>query len=248
LHLKAAWINDGQHKDKIFHHRGGMKMHFPPFCNRNGGILLVDKPKGKTSFSLVAALRKKTGIQKIGHAGTLDPFATGVMIMLIGKNFTKLSDQFLSQEKEYWCKIFLGISTDSYDCDGKTVATCDNQPTLLAVEEALSSFQGTLLQTPPMFSAKKVGGKKLYELARKGIEIERKPVSVTLQTTLLSYAYPFLELQIVCSKGTYVRSIAHDLGSKLGSGGHLTELKRIRSGTFHIKDCINGALLYDHRS
>lgn len=212
------------------------------------GILLVDKPKGRTSFSLVAALRKKTGIQKIGHAGTLDPFATGVMVMLIGKNFTKLSDQFLSQEKEYWCKILLGVSTDSYDCDGNTTLTSDKQPTLLEVQESLLGFQGTLLQTPPMFSAKKVQGKKLYELARKGIEIERKPVSVTLQTTLVSYNYPFLELQIVCSKGTYVRSIAHDLGTKLGCGGHLTELRRIRSGTFHIKDCINGILLYDNHS
>jgi len=216
-------------------------------CTKSSeGILLVDKPKGRTSFSLVAALRKKTGIQKIGHAGTLDPFATGVMIMLIGKNFTKLSDQFLSQEKEYWCKILLGVSTDSYDCDGKTTVTSDKQPALLEIEEALLAFQGTVLQTPPMFSAKKVQGKKLYELARKGIEIERKPVSVTLHTSFLSYAYPFLELQIVCSKGTYVRSIAHDLGIKLGCGAHLTELKRIRSGTFHIKDCINGALLYDH--
>lgn len=212
----------------------------------NEGILLVDKPKGKTSFSLVAALRKKTGIQKIGHAGTLDPFATGVMVMLIGKNFTKLSDQFLSQEKEYWCKLHLGITTDSYDCDGKHTATSDKQPTLEEVEEGLKEFQGTILQTPPMFSAKKIQGKKLYELARKGVEIERQPVSVTVQTTFISYAYPYLELQVVCSKGTYIRSIAHDLGVKLGCGGHLVELKRIRSGTFHIKDCINGALLYDH--
>jgi len=210
------------------------------------GLLLVDKPKGKTSFSLVSVLRKKTGIQKIGHAGTLDPFATGVMVMLIGKKFTRLSDQFLCQEKEYWCRVHLGISTDSYDCDGAIKATSDHQPTLQDIEVALTGFQGSLFQTPPMFSAKKVQGEKLYELARKGIEIERKPTSVTIQTTLLFYLYPYLELQIVCSKGTYVRSIAHDLGIKLGCGGHLIELKRIRSGTFHLKDCINGRLLYDH--
>lgn len=207
------------------------------------GILLVNKPKGKTSFSLVATLRKKTGIQKIGHAGTLDPFATGVMVMLIGRSFTKLSHELLSQEKEYWCKVLLGITTDSYDCDGKNIATSDKQPTLCEIEESLLAFQGTIQQIPPMFSAKRVNGKKLYELARKGIEIERNPVLITLKTTLLSYSHPFLELQIVCSKGTYIRSVAHDLGLKLGCGGHLVELKRIRSGTFHLKDCIDGLSL-----
>jgi tRNA pseudouridine55 synthase len=211
------------------------------------GILLVDKPRGKTSFSLVAMLRKKTGIQKIGHAGTLDPFATGVMVMLVGKKYTRMSDQFLGQEKEYLCKVQLGVSTESYDCDGAVTKTADKVPTLTEIETALLSFQGTFLQTPPMFSAKKIQGKKLYELARKGIEVERAPVSVTAKTTLISYAYPFLELQIVCSKGTYVRSLAHDLGELLGCGGHLVELRRLRSGAFHLKDCINGEVLYDSR-
>jgi len=210
----------------------------------NEGVLLVDKPAGKTSFSLVAALRRLTGIQKIGHAGTLDPFATGLMILLIGKNFTRLSDNYLSQEKEYDCQIRLGITTDSYDCDGKEISTSPLIPTLSQIEDALLSFQGTVLQTPPMFSAKKIGGKKLYELARRGIEIERKPASVTIQTKLLDYTYPFLSLNVVCSKGTYVRSIAYDLGLLLGCGGHLSQLRRLRSGTHHVKDSINGGLLY----
>lgn len=210
------------------------------------GILLVDKPAGKTSFSLVTALRHLTHISKIGHAGTLDPFATGLMVMLLGK-FTKLSNNYLSEDKEYTCKLLLGRSTDSYDCDGKITSTSDLIPTFSAIETALSSFQGTVLQTPPMFSAKKVGGKKLYELARRGIEIERSPVTVQLKTTLVSYTYPYLSLHIACSKGTYIRTIAHDLGILLGCGAHLCELRRLRSGAFHIKDSINGALLYDHR-
>lgn len=211
------------------------------------GVLLVDKPRGKTSFSLVTALRRLTRIEKIGHAGTLDPFATGLMVMLIGKKFTRLSQDYLCQDKEYECKMLLGVSTDSYDCDGQTIATSPLIPTLDDIEKALLSFQGTVLQTPPMYSAKKVDGKKLYELARKGIEIERKPVSVTIKTTLLDYTYPYLSLNVSCSKGTYVRSIAHDLGNLLGCGAHLSELRRLRSGNFHIKDSINGIHLYDHR-
>ncbi len=212
------------------------------------GILLVDKPRGKTSFSLVAALRRKTGIRKIGHAGTLDPFATGVMVMLIGKNFTRQSDQFLCEDKEYQCKVQLGTTTDTYDCEGAVTATSDKVPILSEVQEALQFFQGTILQTPPMFSAKKIQGKKLYELARQGKEVERKPVQVTLLTTFLSYTYPYIELQLSCSKGTYVRTLAYDLGLKLGTGAHLAELRRLRSGKFLIKDCIDGATLYDHHS
>jgi tRNA pseudouridine55 synthase len=211
------------------------------------GVLLVDKPKGKTSFSLVHQLRRLTGIQKIGHAGTLDPFATGLMVMLIGKNFTRLSDQFLSQDKEYWCCLHLGIATDTYDSEGKQTHTSDKIPTLAEIEEGLHNFQGTILQTPPMFSAKKVGGKKLYELARKGVSIERQPVSITLKTTLLSYTYPRLELQIQCTKGTYVRSIAHDLGNLLGCHAHLSDLRRLRSGKFHVSESIDGATLYADR-
>lgn len=208
------------------------------------GILLVDKPKGKTSFSLVSALRRKTGIRKIGHAGTLDPFATGVMVMLVGSKFTKLADQYISHDKEYWGQIRLGITTDSYDCDGAVVATSPHIPSKEDLQRALLSFQGTIPQTPPMFSAKKIEGKKLYELARKGIEVKRKEVLVTVKTTLLSYAYPFVEIEVSCSKGTYVRSIAHDLGNLLGCGAHLADLRRLRSGPFLLRDCIDGALLY----
>lgn len=208
------------------------------------GILLVDKPKGRTSFSLVAALRRKTGIRKIGHAGTLDPFATGLMVMLIGKQFTRLSNEYLTQDKEYWCKVLLGQETDTYDCEGKITTVSDKIPTRSEIETALKSFQGSILQIPPMFSAKKINGKKLYELARQGKEVERKPVSITLTTTLLEYTYPHLELHVFCTKGTYVRSLAYDLGRLLGCGAHLSELRRISCGTFHIRNAIDGASLY----
>lgn len=209
------------------------------------GLILIDKPRGKTSFSLVSALRRLSKIKKIGHAGTLDPFATGVMVLLIGRDFTRLSDQFLGMDKEYSAKILLGKATDTFDCEGKVTEESAHVPSLAEVENALKNFQGTLLQMPPMFSAKKIQGKKLYELARKGISIEREKVSVTLKTDLIRYEYPFLELQINCSKGTYIRSVAHDLGQQLSCGGHLVELTRLRSGPFHLKDCLDGSRLND---
>lgn len=208
------------------------------------GVLLVDKPSGKTSFSLVGALRKKLGVQKIGHAGTLDPFATGVVVLLVGKRFTKLSDQFLGQDKEYCATVKLGVATDTFDCDGQITATDDKIPTEDEVREAIAKFQGTIEQIPPMFSAKKVNGKKLCDLARKGVVIERKPNTVTVETTLVNYEYPHIDIQVKCSKGTYIRSIAQELGELLGCGAHLSALTRTKSGSFSLKECLNGSLLY----
>lgn len=209
------------------------------------GILLVNKPRGKTAFSLVACLRRILKVRKIGHAGTLDPFATGVMVMLVGKQYTRLSDQFLCEDKEYVAQVRLGISTDSYDCDGKMVNVAGKVPTLDEVQSAIAFFQGEIEQIPPMFSAKKVNGKKLYELARKGKVIERAPVKVKLRTALLGYDYPFINISVACSKGTYIRSIAHDLGEMLGCGAHLSVLERTRSGPFCLDSCLAGDLLYN---
>lgn len=203
------------------------------------GILLVDKPKGPSSFRLVQTLRKRLGVKKIGHAGTLDPFATGVMVMLIGRRYTRLSDRFLCNDKEYEAEVYLGITTDTYDSEGVIIAQSPLIPTLADIQEALKHFQGEIEQIPPMYSAKKKQGKKLYELARKGQEVERDPVKVTLQTDFISYQYPYLKLRIVCSKGTYIRSVAYDLGIKLGCGAHLSNLRRTRSGKFKIEDCIH---------
>ncbi|MDR3624005.1 MAG: tRNA pseudouridine(55) synthase TruB [Chlamydiales bacterium] len=203
------------------------------------GILPVTKPLGKTSFYVVACIRRLFSEKTVGHAGTLDPFATGVMIILIGKAFTRQSNQFLNQDKEYVTRLLLGKSTDTYDLDGQITATSDYVPTLSEIEAKLQLFQGTIEQTPPMFSAKKVNGKKLYELARQGKTIERKPCVINVQTELLSYAYPYLDLKVTCSKGTYIRSIAHDLGLLLSSYAHLTELKRTRSGQFSLDCCLD---------
>jgi tRNA pseudouridine55 synthase len=209
------------------------------------GILPICKPKLKTSFSLVSALRKLTQIRKIGHAGTLDPFADGVMIMLIGKKYTRQSDLFLHQDKEYLATAHLGITTDTYDVEGQVTAQSPLIPTLTQIEDVLLKFQGTILQTPPMFSAKKVGGKKLYELARKGQIIERKPAPITVHITLVEYSYPRLTLKVQCSKGTYIRSLAYDIGVELNCGAHLSSLTRTRSGTITLEDCCDGAKLFD---
>lgn len=207
------------------------------------GILLVNKPQGRTSFSLIRALRKLTGIKKIGHAGTLDPFATGVMVLLVGRQYTRFSDKLLFQDKEYCGNVHLGVTTDTYDCDGSVVASSKKKPSLEEVERVLEKFQGEIEQIPPMFSAKKIGGKKLYELARKGETIERRPAIVHVRTTLLKYTYPSISLHIECSKGTYIRSIAHEIGTALGSGAHLSQLQRTRSGIFRLENCIDGNLL-----
>lgn len=202
------------------------------------GILLTDKPKGFTSFKLVQILRKRFNVKKIGHAGTLDPFATGVMVMLIGRAYTRLSDQFLSSEKEYIAEVFLGKTTDTYDSEGTVIAQSTLVPSFEEIQQTLTLFQGEIDQVPPMYSAKKIQGKKLYDLARKGIEIERQSVRINVNIQLIRYAHPYLELRIVCSKGTYIRSIAYDLGLILRCGAHLTNLRRIRSGNFTITNCI----------
>lgn len=203
------------------------------------GILLINKPKGKTSFNLVASLRKRLGVKKIGHAGTLDPFATGVMIMLVGRNYTRMSDHFLTKDKEYLAQVFFGVTTDTYDCEGTIIAQSPLQPTLEEIEHALTFFQGEIEQIPPMYSAKKIQGKKLYELARQGLEVERQAVKVHVEVQLITYQYPLLEIHVKCSKGTYIRSLAFDLGQKLGCGAHLTNLTRTRSGSFLLTDCLN---------
>ncbi len=203
------------------------------------GILLLDKPAGKSSFFLVSVLRRITKIKKIGHAGTLDPFATGVMVMLIGKNYTRLQQNFLNSDKEYIATLTLGQATNTSDTEGVITHTSDIKPTLEQIQTLLTKFQGEMMQTPPMFSAKKVKGKKLYELARQGISIEREAKRIHVVTTFLSYDYPHLKLQFACSKGTYIRQLADDIGKELGCYAHLNALVRIRSGSFHLENCLS---------
>lgn len=202
------------------------------------GILLIDKPKDKTSFYLVHVLRKITGVSKIGHAGTLDPLATGVMVMLIGSKYTRKSAEFIKHSKQYETTLLLGKISDTYDIQGEIKEVSSHIPTLDQIENALKQFQGKISQIPPMFSAKKQNGKKLYELARQGIEVERPPIQVEVTTKLLSYDYPYIKLSIDCSSGTYVRSIAHDLGQLLQTGALVYELTRTRSGPFPLNACV----------
>lgn len=209
------------------------------------GILLVNKPKGKTSFSLVGVLRKILNVRTIGHAGTLDPMATGVMVLLIGKRFTTQSDSLTGHDKAYEAIITLGSSTDTYDAEGQTITTDPTVPTLDALKQALAHFNGMVEQTPPMFSAKKINGQKLYDLARQGKEVPREKIQVAMKTTFMDYNYPVVRMTVDCSKGTYIRSIAHDLGQMLGCGAHLSGLIRTKSGPFTLDRCIDGAALFN---
>ncbi len=213
-----------------------------PLLNKSSleGLLLVDKAPLVSSFYLVKLLRKITGVKKIGHAGTLDPLAEGLMLLLVGRKYTQKASSFINFDKDYEATLFLGKSTDTYDREGEVVATSSKVPSLEEIKEVLeTNFQGELQQKPPMYSAKKIGGKKLYELARKNITLSLKPFLVTVKTQLLQYDYPYIKLFIRCSKGTYIRSIAQDLGEKLGCKAHLFHLIRHRIGPYLLQNSIS---------
>ena len=203
------------------------------------GFLNVYKPKGKTSHDVVAILRRVTKIKQIGHTGTLDPFAEGVLPICIGKA-TRLIE-YLNDDKAYIGTVQLGKSTTTYDLEGETVEVSDKTPDLEEIENELNNFRGDIEQLPPIYSAIKVNGKKLYEYARKGEEVEIKPRSVNISDLkILNYDQEnrILELYIKCSKGTYIRSIAHDLGKNLGCFGHLIKLVRVKAGDFEVENSI----------
>jgi tRNA pseudouridine55 synthase len=203
------------------------------------GALLIDKPAGPTSHDVVAAIRRQFRFDKVGHAGTLDPNATGLLIILLGKG-TKLSERLMGSDKVYEGTIKFGETTDSYDSDGEITASLPLLP--MSVEElnaAASAFTGDQMQTPPMVSAIKKDGVPLYKLARKGVEVERKPRLIHIYSFRFSaYTEPFGTFRAACTKGTYVRSLAHDLGQKLGCGAHLATLRRISSGAFQVEDAL----------
>jgi tRNA pseudouridine55 synthase len=201
------------------------------------GILLVDKPSGITSHDIVDRLRRKLKMKKIGHAGTLDPLATGLMIMLIGKA-TKVSQFLISLDKAYEGTFKLGVETDSQDSDGEVVETKDLPENLSEeiIGEAMKEFLGDQYQTPPMFSAKKINGVPLYKMARKGKTLEREPRVIRInELSLQGWDSPEGRFFMDCSKGTYVRTVFHDLGQKLDCGGHLTSLRRTKINDFSIE-------------
>lgn len=203
------------------------------------GALLIDKPTGWTSHDVVAKVRGHFRLKKVGHCGTLDPNATGLLTLVLGKA-TKLSNRLMADDKIYEGAIRFGETTDSYDADGEITGSLPVPPLSVSqLNEAAQEFVGDLMQVPPMVSAVKKDGVPLYKLARKGKEVEREPKLIHI------YKYEFTEYQepvgrcvIVCTKGTYVRSLAHDLGDKLGCGAHLAELRRTRSGNLDVADAI----------
>lgn len=203
------------------------------------GFLNIYKPKGLTSHDVVARLRKITKVRQIGHTGTLDPFATGVLPICIGKA-TRLIE-YLDDDKEYLATVQFGKNTTTYDLEGEITATFDKKVTEEDVKNALKAFEGKIYQIPPIYSAIKVNGKKLYDYARQGQDIEIKPRKVTISKIELKEfdkTSQSAKITVACSKGTYIRSIAYDLGAKLGCGGYLTALERTQAGKFQVNTAI----------
>lgn len=219
------------------------------------GILIIDKPAGITSHDVVANVRRILKTKRVGHTGTLDPFATGVMVILVGQA-TRLAQFLDKDEKEYEALIRFGFETDTGDRTGVS-KTDDPKPKavkIVEVEAALADFRGDIAQIPPMYSAKKIDGKKLYEHARKGNSVERKPIKVSINKLELLPPSPAtydekcdqcinFGIRVVCSAGTYIRTLAEDIGRKLGVGAHLTELRRTRAGRFGLSQAVTLAAL-----
>jgi tRNA pseudouridine55 synthase len=204
------------------------------------GILNVDKPPGLTSHDVVAAVRRMAGQRKVGHAGTLDPMATGVLLVCLG-TATRVAEYLMAGRKRYRASIVLGTATDSYDADGRVVSQGGRTIFSVAeVEAVLAAFRGRLQQVPPMYSAVKREGQPLYRLARRGETVERAPRTVDIdELILLDWTSPALIIEVACSPGTYVRSLAHDLGQSLGCGAHLAALVRLSSGQFALEDAVS---------
>ncbi len=207
-------------------------IEFTPF----DGVLLVDKPKTWTSHDVVAKVRGHFRFKKVGHCGTLDPMATGLLVLVLG-HATKLSEKLMGDDKAYEGTMILGTTTDTGDCDGQITDT-KPVPALTDAQllEVMAKFKGDIQQIPPMVSAIKHEGRPLYKLARKGIEVVREPRLIHIfDLRLLKFESPRIEFRLACSKGTYVRTLAADMGAQLGCGAHLAELRRTASGKFSIE-------------
>jgi len=202
------------------------------------GILVIDKPPGWTSHDVVGRIRQLTHQKKVGHAGTLDPMATGVLLVCLGRA-TRVSEYLMASDKTYRAVMRLGVETDTYDADGEVVATLPVNVNESDLRRALDKFAGAIDQVPPMYSALKLAGKPLYKLARKGIEVDRRPRRVTIHDiTLRAWQSPDATIDVRCSPGTYVRSLAHDLGAALECGAHLAALTRLSSGSFTVEEAV----------
>lgn len=204
------------------------------------GILIVDKPKGMTSHDVVAFVRRRFRVKRVGHAGSLDPIATGVLVLLLGTT-TKLSRQFMNDDKVYEGALVCGITTDTMDADGRIegqrdASALDGQ----RIRAAFSAFRGEQLQIPPSFSAVKHKGTPLYKLARRGISVEKEPRRINIkEMTIEEIKLPHVSFKAHCTKGTYVRKLCDDIGKELGCGAHMTALRRVKSGQFRIEDSVS---------
>lgn len=204
----------------------------------NFGLMIVDKPVGPTSHHVVNLVRRETGIRKVGHAGTLDPRASGVLVLCLG-SATRLSEYLSTTSKSYTAIVRFGISTQTFDAEGPVTSESSKIPTLEEIEAALPEFRGPIQQVPPPFSAIKLKGKKAYELARQGEQVDLEPRQVEIhQLDLVSYDPPNLILNIESSAGTYIRSLANDLGKRLSTEAHLAALQRTKAGPFTLEDAV----------
>lgn len=203
------------------------------------GIWLVQKPKGQSSFRSVAQLRKLTNIKKVGHTGTLDPLATGLMVLLVGREYTRQAQSFSRLDKVYELEITLGQNSTTDDGEGQKQRVSDVKPSLKEVQSGIDYLTGEIMQTPPIYSAIKVDGKRAYSLARKGEapELKSRPVMVYWWKSI-HYNYPKITAQVKVSSGTYIRSLARSLGEILQTGAYLSELKRTKVGEFSLADAV----------
>ncbi|MBD3368180.1 MAG: tRNA pseudouridine(55) synthase TruB [Candidatus Eisenbacteria bacterium] len=202
-------------------------------------LLIIDKPSGPTSHDVVARVRRATGVRRVGHAGTLDPRGTGVLVVMVGRT-TRLSAYLMDHDKSYSGRMVLGVTTDTQDAEGEVLERRDPSGVDRdRLDSVLDSFRGDIMQTPPMVSALKRGGVPLYELARQGIRVEREARPVTVRDLrIVSFDLPYVEFVIECSKGTYVRTLAADVGEQLGCGAHLDRLRRTRVGPFRVEEAV----------
>lgn len=203
------------------------------------GILNVDKPLGQTSHDVVERVREVTAIRRVGHAGTLDPLASGVLLVCVGRAATRVAEFLMREPKVYRTDMRLGVTTDTFDAEGEVVTESAVEVDRNDVEGALEQFRGSIEQTPPMYSAVKHKGKPLYRWARRGVEVERATRRVEIYSLeLTTWDRPTCTLEVTCSAGTYVRTLVHDLGQELGCGAYVTALTRVASGAFRLEDAV----------
>lgn len=203
------------------------------------GLYLINKPRGRSSFSIVAQVRRVSGIKKVGHAGTLDPEAEGLLIVLVGKEFTKLAEKYSKLDKTYEFEIKLGENSTTDDEEGDKTKVSEKVPTKADISKVIADLTGEITQTPPIYSAIKVDGQRAYKLARKGEKVDLPSRKVKIETfKLISYDYPLVNLSADVSSGTYIRSLARTIGEELGTGAYCTQIVRTRTGQYKLSDAL----------